>query len=111
MKFSTKQITTYIISFVIMLMCFAIFVLFFNDSQKETVTYIVDEANTCTWEQDVIIASTEVFGELKTIEVEANKEASYLLRASTNGECTAKLDSDIGNYDTQLNNQYRQQQL
>ncbi len=110
MKFTTKQVTTGVISVAIMLMCFAIFVLWYNDSKIERVTYIVDDINSCQWEQYVVTATTEAYDdELTTVEVDADVEQIFLTNAATNGECVAKLGDVSGSYASQLNAQYENQ--
>lgn len=110
MKYSTKQISTVVISIVIMLMMFAIFVLLFNESQKDKVSYIYDDVNTCVWEQGVITSATEAFDmDLETVEINADEEERYLEDASENGDCIARMGDTAGFYALQLNEQYRQQ--
>ena len=105
-KYSAKQVSTLIISTAIMLMLFGIFVLVYDNSKQDRVTYIVDEINNCTWERGVITESTEAFGELRTIEVQRAEEQSFLANAAADGECIVRLGDVAGSYATQLNRQY-----
>ena len=105
----TKQITTVIFSLAIVGMLFAIFVLFYNSSQEETVTYLVDEINSCGWEDGVVVSSTEAAGPITTVSVDPLEEQQYLDQAEANGTCTAKLGSDAGAYAAQLNQTYELQ--
>ena len=106
-----KDVSTVIISFVIMLMLFAIFVLFFNDSQEEKIQYIFDDANTCEWDSDVIISSTEAFDDnLEIVEVRVEAEGSYRNNASASGYCAVRVGDTAGSYATQLNEQYERQE-
>ena len=105
----TKQITTVIISTVIMLMLFGIFVLFYN-SREETITYLVEQ-NECAWSQGVIIERlTEANFPIETTEVALSEEETYLANAEANNECTAKLGDSQGAYATEVNRAYANQE-
>ena len=101
----TKRVTTIIISFVIVAMLFAIFVLIFN-SQKDDITYIVDQ-NRCAWEQGVIVErTTEVGLMLTTEDVAPEDEEEYLAQAEAESRCVVRLGDDRGSFARQLNEEY-----
>lgn len=109
MRITAKQVTTIVVSTVIMLMLFAIFVLFYN-SQQNDLTYLVDDANICEWQDGVIVSSTEVASSVRSVSVDPADEASYLTEAAANGTCTGKQGSQQGAFDTQINAQFENQQ-
>jgi hypothetical protein len=106
----TKQVTTIVFSLAIVGMLFGIFVLVFNDNQKERVRYIVDGANTCDWEQEVIVSSTEVSGDLEIFEIEAANEQAFIIQSAADKACVARLGEMRGSYATELNVRYENQQ-
>lgn len=110
MKLSKKQISTGIMSTVIMLMLFAIFTLVFDNQQTGKISYLVDDINVCTWEEGVIISTTEAFGPLRVHEVDVDDDALFLESAERGNKCVAKLGDNSGSYANSLNTQYQNQE-
>jgi hypothetical protein len=102
-----KMLTTIVASFAIMLALFGIFVLFYN-ANRDSVEYIIDTTNRCTWESGVITDSTEVTPFISIKKVAKADEESYLETSEMAGTCTARRGDDSGSYATKLNRYFNE---
>jgi len=75
-------------------------------SGADSFSYVVDDGNTCTWEDGEVMSATAVPPEARLFDVSKDLEENYLADSAENKVCTAKRNDNSTEYSAFINEAY-----